>query len=219
MCVRVKICCISSPAEAALAVRLGVSAVGLVSAMPSGPGVISETAIREIADGVPPGVSSFLLTSLQSASEIIAQQRRCRSSVIQLCDRLEDGSYRELRAALPGITLVQVIHVDGEESVAEAQAVAPQVRAILLDSGKPDKAVKELGGTGRIHDWTISRRIRESVDVPVFLAGGLNPHNVAEAVRAVRPYGVDVCSGVRTDGLLDEKKAAAFIRAARQASA
>lgn len=209
---RVKICCIGSRAEARLAVEHGASALGLVSDMPSGPGVIPDELIREIAAVIPPAVSSFLLTCKQDAASIIEQQRKSRVNTIQICDRLETGSYRELRDALPGISIVQVIHVTGPESVAEAAEVATHVDAILLDSGNQSLAVKELGGTGRTHDWTLSRRIRESVGVPIFLAGGLKPANIAEAIRQVEPFGVDVCSGVRTNGRLDEVKLAEFFR-------
>lgn len=212
---RVKICCIGSVDEAALAIRHGASAVGLVSSMPSGPGVIPEERIAEIAATIPPGVASFLLSSGRSASGIIDQQRRLRVNTVQVCDRLEEGTHTDLRTALPGVSIVQVVHVSGEASIAEAQAVGPGVDAILLDSGNPSLAVKELGGTGRCHDWSISRSIVEAVSIPVFLAGGLKPENVAEAIAAVRPYGVDVCSGVRTNDRLDEEKLAAFFRAVR----
>jgi phosphoribosylanthranilate isomerase len=203
---RVKICCIGSVEEAWLAIRYGASALGLVSAMPSGPGPIPEELIAEIAAIIPPPIASFLLTCQQDATEIIAQQRRCRTNTIQICDRLESGSYQLMREALPGIALVQVIHVGGEESLAEALRVAPDVDAILLDSGNQSLPVKELGGTGRAHDWAISARIREQVNVPVFLAGGLRAENVREAIERVRPFGIDMCSGMRTDGKLDERK-------------
>ena len=207
---RVKICCIGSVEEARLAVHCGADALGLVSAMPSGPGVISEEEIAAIVARVPPAVTPFLLTSKQEAKAIVEQVRRCRTSAVQLCDRLPAGSHAALREALPGVKLVQVIHVTDEASVAEAAEAAPHVDALLLDSGNPALATKQLGGTGRTHDWVISRRIREGVDVPVFLAGGLTPANVAEAVRTVRPFGVDLCSGVRTGGRLDEAKLQCF---------
>jgi phosphoribosylanthranilate isomerase len=214
---RIKICCILNSTEAWLAIRYGASALGLVSAMPSGPGVIGEDDIAQITAALPPAVSSFLLTSQQHSRAIIAQQQRCSTSTLQLVDSVSPEVYGELRAALPGIALVQVIHVVGEQSIAQAQAVAPYVNGILLDSGNPTLPIKELGGTGRRHDWAISRAIREAVDVPIFLAGGLNADNVAEAVRQVRPFGLDVCSGVRTAGLLDESRLAAFMRAAQSA--
>jgi len=211
---RVKICCISSVEEGRLAVRYGASALGLVAKMPSGPGVITEKVITEIAVTVPPSVGSFLLTSEQSVLAIIAQQRRCRVNTLQIVDRLKDGKYGDLRAALPGVSLVQVIHITGEESFEEACRVAEQgADGLLLDSGDQRLAVKLLGGTGRTHDWSISRRIREAVNIPMFLAGGLCPDNVREAVQAVQPFGLDVCSSLRTDGRLDERKLDAFFRA------
>jgi phosphoribosylanthranilate isomerase len=207
---RVKICCIASVEEAWMALDAGASAVGLVSAMPSGPGPIAEDLIAEIAATIPPGVSSFLLTCLQDAASIIEQQRRLGVNTIQICDRLTEGSYQDLREALPGVSLVQVIHVTGPEAVDEAIAVAPYVDAVLLDSGNQSLAIKELGGTGRTHDWTLSRKIREAIEAPLFLAGGLNPSNVAAAIREVQPFGIDVCSGLRTNGALDPQKLTAF---------
>ena len=198
-----------------MAIDAGASAVGLVSAMPSGPGPIPETLIAEIAATIPPGVSSFLLTCLQDAGAIIDQQRRLRTNTIQICDRLPEGSYAQLRAAMPGVSLVQVVHVAGPESVDEAIAVAPHVDAVLLDSGNQSLAIKELGGTGRTHDWNLSRKIRKAIDVPMFLAGGLNPANVAAAIREVQPFGIDVCSGLRTNGDLDPQKLAGFFRVVR----
>jgi phosphoribosylanthranilate isomerase len=209
---RVKICCIRTIDEARLAIRYGASAIGFVSAMPSGAGPISEDLIAEIAADVPPGVSSFLLTSKQDADSIIAQQRKTRVNTLQLVDAVPINTYQELRRTLPGIGIVQVIHVLDDDALREARSVAPYVDAILLDSGNPRLPVKELGGTGRTHDWRISRRIRDEIGLPVFLAGGLNPGNVAEAIRQVCPYAVDVCSGVRTDGRLDEEKLSRFIR-------
>lgn len=216
---RVKICCIKSPAEARLAIAQGASALGLVSSMPSGPGVIDETAIARIAAAVPPPIATFLLTSLHDADEIIAQQRRCRTNTLQLCDYVEFSVYARLRAALPGIALVQVIHVTGDESVNHAQKVAEHVDALLLDSGNPTLAVKELGGTGRVHDWSLSCRIRDAVPKPIFLAGGLRSTNVREAIAAVQPFGLDLCSGVRTNDILDEQKLRSFFEAVNAASA
>jgi phosphoribosylanthranilate isomerase len=210
---RVKICCIANIAEAWMAINHGASAIGLVSAMPSGPGPIPEELIAEIAATIPPGVATFLLTCKQDVEAIIDQQRRLRVNTIQICDRLETGSYEQLRQALPGVSLVQVVHVSGAESVSEAVSVARFVDAILLDSGNQSLPIKELGGTGRTHDWNVSREIVKEVRVPVFLAGGLRSNNVADAVRTVGPFGVDVCTGVRTNGELDEVKLRAFFAA------
>ena len=216
---RVKICCISSVAEAEAAVTAGADAIGLVSAMPSGPGVIEEGLIAAIAAAAPPALGTFLLTSKVEPAAIAAQQRRCGVNTIQLCDALDASAYPALREALPGIALVQVIHVRSESAVAEALDVAPMVDGLLLDSGNPTAPVKELGGTGRVHDWALSRRIVVEAPCPVFLAGGLNPDNVTEAIRHVGPYGVDLCTGVRTEGALDAAKLGAYMGAVATADA
>ncbi len=210
---RVKICCIRNADEAATAIEFGAAALGLVSAMPSGPGVISEQAIAEIAAAVPPPIATFLLTCAITTDEIIAQQRRCRTTTLQLCDYVRPGVHAELREALPGITLVQVVHVTSSAAVDLALDAARHVHALLLDSGDPTLAVKQLGGTGRRHDWNLSRRIRDTVGVPVFLAGGLNPANVIEAIETVEPFGIDLCSSVRTGDRLDARKLRAFFDA------
>ncbi|MFQ5600685.1 MAG: phosphoribosylanthranilate isomerase [Candidatus Krumholzibacteriia bacterium] len=216
---RVKICCIRSHDEARMAIQAGASALGLVSAMPSGPGVISEASIASIAAAVPPLVASFLLTSRTDAAGIVAQQRRCGTSTVQICDRLHTGTYADLRRGMPGIRIVQVVHVTGREALEKAVAIAPHVDALLLDSGRPDSTVRELGGTGRTHDWRLSFEIREAVDVPVFLAGGLHSGNVAAAIREVQPFAVDICSGVRTGDRLDPGKLAEFIEQVIEAGA
>lgn len=211
---RIKICCISSVEEARLAVQFGASALGLVGPMPSGPGIITDEQIHAIARTAPPAVATFLLTSETDAGAIVTHHQRVLTSTVQIVDALQSGTYAEIRQALGGVKLVQVIHVIGEESLDEAQRIAPHVDAILLDSGNPNLAVKELGGTGRTHNWVISRRIVEAVQVPVFLAGGLRPDNVRAAIEAVQPFGLDLCSGVRTEGRLDGRKLEAFFRAA-----
>lgn len=210
---RLKVCCISSRAEASLAINVGAAAIGLVSAMPSGPGVIPETLITELAALAPVGVAAVLLTSLGTADALIEQQRRCRADVLQLCEVVPPDDLRRLRDALPGVRLMHVVHVAGEASIAEAVAVAPLVDALLLDTGTRAGAVRELGGTGRTHDWSVSARIVASTDRPTFLAGGLHAGNVAEAIATVRPYGVDVCSGVRANGILDRDRLQAFTAA------
>jgi phosphoribosylanthranilate isomerase len=197
-----------------MAIDAGASALGLVGPMPSGPGVIPEEMIAGIARSVPPPIATFLLTSEQSVDGIVAHHRRVRTTAIQIVDRLTRGTYADLRGHLPGTKLVQVVHVTGPESVDDAVALAGEVDALLLDSGRPDKPVKELGGTGRRHDWRISRRIREEAAIPVFLAGGLHAGNVREAIEEVGPFGLDVCSGVRSGGALDPSQLLAFFAAA-----
>ena len=211
---RIKICCISSIDEARAAVSFGASALGLVGPMPSGPGVIDDELIRRIARTIPPPIGTFLLTSETNADDIIAHHQRTLTNTIQLVDELQDAAYDKLRAAMPTIKLVQVIHVLDDASVDEALRIAEHVDALLLDSGNPNLAVKELGGTGRVHNWKLSRQIVEQARVPVFLAGGLNAGNVQAALEQVQPFGLDLCSSVRTNGNLDPRKLEAFFQAA-----
>jgi len=213
---RVKICCIKSLAEAWMAIEAGAAALGLVSAMPSGPGILTDEEIARIAPAIPPAVSTFLLTSLTSAGAIVRQHRFCQTSTIQICDYLPPGEYAALRESLPGVRIVQVIHVLSERDLEFAESIAPRVDALLLDLGDPLQKVKQLGGTGRVHNWSLSRRIREQVAIPLFLAGGLNAGNVAQAIAEVGPFGVDVCSGVRTNDRLDQSKLAGFMAAVQR---
>ena len=199
----VKICCISSVYEAITAVECGASALGLVSGMPSGPGVISDEQISGILKYVPENISAFLLTSKITAEGIIEQHKKFKTSAIQIVDEVELNVYEKIKQSLPEVKIVQVVHVTDESSVNYAISVSQFADALLLDSGNPKKEIKELGGTGRVHNWDISRQIRESVTIPVYLAGGLNSGNVINAIKAVEPFGVDLCSGVRTDGKLD----------------
>lgn len=210
---RVKICCISSVAEARLAVAYGASALGLVGKMPSGPGVITDDLIAVIAQQVPPPISTFLLTSETSAASIIEHHQKVNTTTIQIVDALAEGTYRQIRAQLPAVKLVQVIHVIDERTVEEAIEVAQHVDALLLDSGNPNLQVKELGGTGRVHNWALSRKIRESISIPLFLAGGIRAENVREAIETVEPFGLDLCSSVRSNGQLDEQKLSTFFEA------
>lgn len=214
----VKICCIASIEEAQLAVQHGAAVLGLVSAMPSGPGVIADSSIAAIAAATPAPTETFLLTARTDAEAIAAQHAAAGTTALQLVDHVPHDHLRRLRSLCPGVKLVQVIHVTGDASVAEAVAAAPFVDALLLDSGNPSLAVKELGGTGRVHDWATSRRIRDAVfPLPLFLAGGLRADNVAEAIRTVLPHGLDLCSSVRSDGRLDATRLAAFMAAVHAA--
>ncbi len=212
---KIKICCIKDIAEANLAIKYGADAIGLVSEMPSGPGVISESEISKIAEFVPKNIKTFLLTGKQSSSEIIKQLKRCKTNTVQIVDKLLEGTYREIKTALPEIDIVQVIHVLNKNTVCEAISISKDVDGLLLDSGNPNLKTKVLGGTGKTHNWELSKEICTSVDIPVFLAGGLNPNNVSEAIKTVKPSGVDLCGGIRTNGDLDENKLAAFVKNVR----
>jgi phosphoribosylanthranilate isomerase len=208
---RIKICCISSISEALTAIELGADAIGLVGRMPSGPGPISDELIKKIAQVVPPPVATFLLTSETSASNIIKHHYRTKTNTIQIVDLLSDGTYSQIKEALPYVKIVQVIHVIDSKSVDLAIKLSESVDALLLDSGNPNLKIKELGGTGRVHNWKLSRQIRDNSKCPVFLAGGLTPDNIKQAIEEVLPYAIDICSGVRTNGALDKDKLSAFV--------
>jgi phosphoribosylanthranilate isomerase len=210
---RVKICCISSIEEAGIAIEHGASALGLVGHMPSGPGVIDDELICQIAKTVPPPISTFLLTSETKPQDIISHYKKVHTSTLQIVDALENREYELLRNALPNVKLVQVIHVIDEKSVTEAIEISNYVDAILLDSGNPNLLIKELGGTGRTHNWELSREIRKLIPIPLFLAGGLNKDNVKQAIQTVQPFGLDLCGGVRTNGHLDKNKLRDFFKA------
>jgi phosphoribosylanthranilate isomerase len=214
---RFKICCIQDEAEARLAIKHGASAIGLVSRMPSGPGPISIEQIATIMRSLHATnhiVDTFLLTCEIDAETVIEQLKITGCNTVQLCDEMQSEiEYGKIRAALPNVRIVQVIHVEGDFSLDDAFRAQQHVDALLLDSGRPNAAIKELGGTGRAHDWTLSRRIVGESKVPVYLAGGLNPSNAESAIREVGPYALDVCSGVRTDGKLDPAKLEAFAKA------
>ena len=210
---RIKICCISSVNEAKLAIDHGADAIGLVGKMPSGPGPIPDWLIAEIVKTIHPPIASFLLTSEQSSEEIIYHVKRVDTNTVQIVDELTTGTYSDIRTALPHLKIVQVIHVTGEESIDEAVRISPNVDALLLDSGNPKASLKTLGGTGNVHNWDLSREIVKAVNIPVFLAGGLHANNVRQAIETVRPFAVDICSGVRTEGRLDPNKLEAFIKA------
>jgi len=194
---------------------MGADAIGLVGKMPSGPGPIPDDLINIIARAVTPPVATFLLTSETSVSGIIKHHKRTNTNTIQIVDLLSDGTYAQIRDALPSVKIVQVIHVMDDSTVELAVRISESVDALLLDSGNPNLRVKELGGTGRVHDWKLSRQIRDFAKCPVFLAGGLNSANIKQAIEEVQPFAVDVCSGVRSNGVLDTDKLSAFVKNAR----
>jgi phosphoribosylanthranilate isomerase len=210
---RVKVCCIGSVAEALLAIEHGADALGLVGAMPSGPGVIGDGLAAQIAAQVPPPLASFLLTSQTQAEAIAQHVLRTGVSTVQLVHHIEPAQSQRLAQLLPAVRRVQVIHVEDERALALIGRYAPHVHAFLLDSGRPGLAVPELGGTGRVHDWEISAEFVRRAPRPVFLAGGLNADNVMQAIEQVRPFGLDLCSAVRTEGALDAAKLRRFMTA------
>lgn len=212
-------CCIASPREASMAIEAGVDALGLVARMPSGPGPIADAMIARVTAFVPPPVATFLLTSETTAEAISAHIRTTNPSTVQVVAHIDPAESEKLAALEPHVRRVQVVHVEGPEALELIPDYAPHIHAFLLDSGKPKATIAELGGTGRAHDWTISAAFVRATERPVFLAGGLSAANVADAMKQVRPYGLDLCSGVRSDGQLDPEKLAAFVLAVRQTDA
>lgn len=217
-----KVCCIQTVAEMQLALEAGATWVGLVGAMPSGPGPVDDSRIRAMVEEAPADITPVLLTARTTAREIAGhleatglatRLREGRTAGVQLVRHLPPGVRGELRGLLPGLTVVQVLHVEGPAALDRVEELARHADLLLLDSGRPGAPVAELGGTGRTHDWSVSRRVVDRAPVPVLLAGGLRPGNVAEAVKAVRPAGVDVCSGLRNeDGALVPERLRAFAR-------
>ena len=207
----------ASAVEARLAVALGADAVGLVGHMPSGPGVIGVAAAAQIAKEMPCGTDTFLLTSATRAKEIAQDLAVCLASAVQIVRHIDPGEYPELINAAPRVRRIQVAHIEDEGALDLLARYEPFVDAFLLDSGKTFGPEQQFGGTGATHNWTISRRFVESTDIPVYLAGGLNSANVFEAITQVRPYGVDLCTGVRTDDQLDPAKLEAFMSEVRRA--
>jgi phosphoribosylanthranilate isomerase len=215
---RLKVCCIASIEEARLAIELGADALGLVAKMPSGPGPIPDELIAEIARAIPPPIATFLLTSETEPRAVVDHVRRTSVNTVQLVDdEVTDSVYQALRRDCPATRIVQVIHVRSNESVQRAIVAGKIVDALLLDSGNPVASTKELGGTGRVHDWEMSREIVARASKPVFLAGGINANNVGEAIRRVKPFGIDLCSGVRVDGKLDRDRLQLLVHAMRAA--
>lgn len=211
---RTKICCISSKDEAELAIQAGADALGLVGAMPGGgPGVIEDDAIRAIARDLPAGISAFLLTQECSAEAIMDHVSRCEVSTVQIVRHIAPPELQRLREVMPALRIVQVIHVEGTEALRLLGDYEEFVHSFLLDSGSPSASIPVFGGTGRVHDWSVSAEFVRRSRRPVFLAGGLSPSNVAAAIPLVRPYGLDICSGVRTAGLLDGAKLRSYIAA------
>ncbi|MDG2238522.1 MAG: phosphoribosylanthranilate isomerase [Arenicellales bacterium] len=209
--IQVKVCCMASVAEARLAVGLGADAVGLVGHMPSGPGVIGVAVAAQIAKEMPCGIDTFLLTSAMRASEIVQDLAVCPVSAVQIVRHIDPGEYPKLIETAPQVRRIQVVHIEDEGALDLLARYEPFVDAFLLDSGKTFGADQQFGGTGATHNWTISRRFVESTDIPVYLAGGLRSTNVFEAITQVRPSGVDLCTGVRTDDQLDSAKLEAFM--------
>lgn len=212
--VRVKICGNRTIEEAKMAVEAGADAVGFLVGIrhDSDDSLAPETA-RDIVKHIPPFISTVVVTHLVTAKEVVDLCDRILPTTVQLHDDIVPRQIAEIRMVRPHLKLIKAIHVVGDQAMNEAKTFSPYVDAILLDSRTNDR----IGGTGRIHDWDISERIVAADLKPVILAGGLTPNNISEAIAKVKPYGVDVHSGVEDeDGNRDVQKLKEFIRNAKE---
>lgn len=212
---RIKICCIANPGEAEMAAAAGADLIGMVGPMPTGPGVLSLRDCAEVTVLSPAWVTPVLLSSSEDCEGLVADIRNARVRAIQIVRHIAPKVHDDLRMRMPSVRRLQVIHVEGPEALDLIPVYGDRVDAFLLDSGKV--SADQLGGTGRVHDWSISAEFVRRSPVPVFLAGGLTPENAAEAIRQVGPFGLDICSGLRTDDKLDHAKLTAFMTAVRAA--
>lgn len=212
---QIKICCIRNIEEAQMAIDAGANAIGLVSAMPSGPGVVDDKTIIRVSNFAKGKIEIFLLTSETMAERILHQHNIFNPDYLQLVDYVDSSVYKILRREKPDIKIVQVIHVTDFHSIEVAIHYSALADRLLLDSGNPGLQTKVLGGTGKTHNWSFSREIIDAAKIPVFLAGGLSPNNVREAVDLVNPFGVDVCSGLRVNEKLQIRALQEFVKIVR----
>lgn len=210
---RVKICGITTPADAALAARLGADAVGVLVGLgqPSEDELDPDRAAALVA-ALPPFVAGVLVTHRTDPGELGRLCRVVRPQIVQLHGGVATDTVAALRAQFPALRIVGCVHVEGERTLDEARRAAGMVDGIILDT----KTATRVGGTGVPHDWSISRRVREALPAtPIVLAGGLTPDNVARAIATVGPYAVDVNSGVSLRrGVKSPELIERFIRAA-----
>ncbi|MFW6039529.1 MAG: phosphoribosylanthranilate isomerase [Gemmatimonadota bacterium] len=209
--VRVKVSCLRSPEEARRAVSFGAAAIGIASGVPGSTEELDDDQIAAVTASVRDDIGTFLLTALEDPNEIAAKAERCGVNTVQLWEALPPEAYIELRRAAPGLSVAQSIHMGEGNPVERALEMAGVADALVLGSTNPEPPFRWTSPHGRTHDWEASRRIVAAVNVPVILSGGLTRRNVADAVRLVRPYGVEVCSGVRTDGGLDTSLLVQFL--------
>ncbi|MHC8597672.1 phosphoribosylanthranilate isomerase [Arenicellales bacterium IMCC55707] len=214
---QIKVCCIANAEEAQIALNQGINAVGLVGHMPSGPGVIGSDRAASIIAALPGGVDSFFLTSHELGRDIVEALGVIKASTVQIVRHIDPVEYLPIIENLPNLRRIQVIHVENDSALGLIERYNEVADAFLLDSGKTMGTNPQFGGTGKVHDWVISKQFVQSTDLPVYLAGGLSSENVFRAVTEVRPAGVDVCSGVRSNDTLDLEKLQAFVQEVKRA--
>jgi phosphoribosylanthranilate isomerase len=212
---RVKVCGIRKIEDALNAVKFGADAVGLlVGQKHSAKDFIDEGTARSIVEKLPPFCSSVLVTHLTDNDKIISLAKFIGTTTIQLHGDSTPEDVMYIRQRLPGVKLIKALHVVDENSIKNGRPYLDVIDAILLDT--INVSTDQVGGTGLTHDWNLSREIVLMYGVPVILAGGLNPDNVQQAIKAVNPFGVDANSGTKgLDGFKDINRLKAFIRNAK----
>jgi phosphoribosylanthranilate isomerase len=211
----IKICGINSAREAHMALAAGANFIGFVSEGLTPPGCFPDEEIVSFTEGITERSQIVLLTPHSAVEEVVAQQRLVRAGALQLCHPFEVEALRCLREELPGVLLIQVVHMGDEGGLKRAVEASKHADVVLLDSGTTAGENKVFGGTGETHDWSQSAAIVAALDVPVWLAGGLSPSNISSAISMVKPSGLDVCSSLRPSGSLDAKLLESFIQVVR----
>ena len=213
--IKIQIAGVSSIEDSIRLINLGVEGLGFTLRLPSGiHDNLTEEKARQIIAELPPFVGSVLISYITNPIEAVDFCKYLGVNTIQLHAPVEKGVMAEIKKHLPNIKIIKSVNVIDESAVDEAKKYAEEADAIILDTYDPKSG--RHGATGLTHDWTISRKIVESCNKPVILAGGLNPDNVAEAIRKVQPWGVDVHTGIENpDGSPNHKKAVDFVKNVR----
>jgi len=210
---RVKICGITSLKDLETVTRLGADAVGVITGIPSSPRNVSIEKARTLIENAPIFAKTVLVIAPRSPEEAFEACKYVNPDAVQIHgEPLENGEHR---CALPGFSIIQPVTVNMPGITGRCFTAAHMFDAVLLDSSTGSK----LGGTGKVHDWEISRQLAKAIKPkPLILAGGLNPDNVADAIRRVRPYAVDVCTGTeKSPGVKDPKKVQQFLHEVKEA--
>ncbi|NLZ30120.1 MAG: phosphoribosylanthranilate isomerase [Methanomicrobiales archaeon] len=211
---RVKFCGTTSRMDMQCAIDAGCDALGFImGVVHQSSDVVTPAEAAEMIRWLPPFIEPVAVTHLQDPEDLIKLVRDSRCTTLQIQNTIEPFATDAIRDALPFVKIVKAVHVMDESAIRTGKLYEPYVDALLLDSRTREK----IGGTGIPHDWNISAEIVANSAIPVILAGGLTPENVAGAIRRVRPYGVDVHTGIKKDGIRDPEKTLAFAREARGA--
>ena len=210
----IKFCGTASLADMRCAVAAGCDAVGFIMGVthPTSDAVTPAEAARMIRC-LPPFIEPVAVTHLQETEDLIRLVKESHCTTLQVQDTVEPAELDDVRDALPYVTIIKAVHVMDRSAIATAKRYEPYTDALILDT----RTAERLGGTGIPHDWNISAEIVARSEIPVILAGGLTPENVAEAIRKVHPYAVDVHTGVKKDDARNPERTLTFAREARGA--